>query len=74
MTQHAPHSCWQATDKPPPGAPALLQAVCNAARDYTCKLDAGGLQPGVPYAFRFVAPGGVMSPDGKFTLPYPKGE
>ena len=55
--------------------PALANVVrrgsasTDASRDYTVKVDVGGLQPGTTYYYRFSAPGG-QSPVGRTrTLP-----
>lgn len=55
--------------------PALANVVkrgsasTDASRDYTVKVDVGGLQPGTSYYYRFSAPGG-QSPVGRTrTLP-----
>ncbi|KAG2425491.1 hypothetical protein HXX76_013700 [Chlamydomonas incerta] len=50
------------------------KVTCTSAADWTCKLDAAGLAPAVKYYYRFTAPGGVVSPAGRFHLPYPKGD
>jgi phosphodiesterase/alkaline phosphatase D-like protein len=46
---------------------ATPNGTTTAASDFTLKLDATGLAANTHYYYRFLAPGGVISPTGQFT-------
>ena len=68
---------WRIT---PTGKPGLFrrvktltgEGVTSAARDFTVKVDVGGLKPGVQYSYEFEANGVVSPPGWTRTLPVGK--
>lgn len=60
---------WEIDTDPEFSAPMMGDALTNAARDFTVKIDADGLMPGTVYYFRFRV-GDQVSPVGRTkTLP-----
>ncbi|NDJ10073.1 MAG: hypothetical protein EBY17_02635 [Acidobacteriia bacterium] len=54
------------------GVTRILACTTDSTKDYTCKVDVGGLTSGTIYYYRFVGPGGEVSNIGRVkTAPAP---